>query len=126
MPLSVVLYLSPKLMANATVYALEDVSGIPVAAHLFQRLQRHLSAEELKCYVLYHEGSLARSAEQALQKVPATIVKTASRFRQPAFGALLKEYPEIKTLALLPEGAIFPNVNLLKEMARKHADSGAE
>src|SRR4051794_34842010 len=89
MNVSVVLYLPPRLAANATVFGLEDLRGKAAAQRLIDRMQRHSPANSLEFYVVYHEGSLVPAVEARLGQLSAAILKSNERSRQGALAALL-------------------------------------
>src|SRR5260221_14350310 len=95
---AVVVYISPKVASNWTVWCLEPIIGLPSIRRLFERLQRSLASEDLEFYAVYHDEVIPARLEKALQGTGVKIFHSQSLNRLRALADFMTAHPSLTTI----------------------------
>src|SRR5688572_17945269 len=94
----VVVYISPKIASNFSIWCLEPVAGVPAIRRLFERLLHGLPASELEFFAVFHDDVMATQLKQNLEGLSVTCFQAHALHRLSALVEFSKAHQSLKTL----------------------------
>jgi L-malate glycosyltransferase len=122
----IVTYIEPKVASQLTVRCLDNINGVPVIKHFFERLQRGLQNECFQYCIVHHNDAISESLHEIFRETEVQLLRSD----RPNMFAVLKEfcekYPQLETILLFLEQAIFPDCALTQKVLAFHLENKAD
>ncbi len=123
---AVVVYISPKIASNYTIWCLEPIAGKPLIKSLLQRLQASLPPAEFEYVVLVNDSLMSGKLKALFDGPGVNVFESQALSRLQVLGDYCKANPQIKTILIFPEESIFPDCKTAKYMLQMHRGNRAD
>jgi len=123
---AVVVYVSPKIASNFTVWCLEPLGGVPLIRRLCERLRKGFASDDFEYLIAFHDEVLPARLEEALKDLPVKIFPSKALDRLQVLADLCRANPELKTILVFPENAVFPDCRTSRLLLQMHRGRKAE
>ena len=122
---AVIIYSSRRPPSVQAFNGLRELSGIPLAVYNARRLRAGLSAMAAKFIALVHSPDIARQLEQHLRETEIELIRSPELGMIAALNGLANLMPEVRTILVYADNAVFPDCALARDLLECHRASNA-
>jgi glycosyltransferase involved in cell wall biosynthesis len=124
--IGIVTYIEPKVASELTVPCLDNINGLPVIKHLFERLQRGMQNEFFQYFIAHHNDAINERLNKIFQGAEIELFKSDGHNILSVLRGFCEKYPGLETILIFPEQSIFPDCALTQKMLAVHLDRKAD